>query len=111
MTNNSKGFVSTHRTIFSGKKCSFFSALTVMTIALTNGPKLNAQDGSSPYKNSNLAVDTRIADLIGRMTLEEKARQLDMYFGCEALLETNQYTGRTHAKPDAVFNPEIDRKS
>jgi beta-glucosidase len=107
MTNNSKGFVSTHRTIFSGKKCSFFSALTVMTIALTNGPKLNAQDGSSPYKNSNLAVDTRIADLIGRMTLEEKARQLDMYFGCEALLETNQYTGRTHAKPDAVFNPEM----
>jgi len=35
----------------------------------------------------NLAVDTRVADLIGRMTVEEKARQLDMYFGCEELLD------------------------
>ena len=50
-------------------------------------------------------MEARVADLIGRMTLVEKVRQLDMYFGCESVLETNQYTGRTHAKPDAVFNP------
>ena len=64
-----------------------------------------AQDASSPYKNPDLPVEARVADLIGRMTLVEKVCQLDMYFGCESVLETNQYTGRTHAKPDAVFNP------
>jgi len=60
-----------------------------------------------PYKNPSLAVDARVADLIGRMTLEEKARQLDMYFGCQSVLETNQCASQTHAKPDAVFNAEM----
>jgi beta-glucosidase len=45
------------------------------------------------------------------MTLEEKARQLDMYYGCEALLHTNQYTGRTHALPDAEFDPQMAEKN
>lgn len=48
-----------------------------------------------------------MADLLGRMTLKEKVCQLDMYFGCESLLHTNQYTGRTHANPDAVFDPQM----
>jgi beta-glucosidase len=51
-------------------------------------PELRAED--APYKNPNLAVDARVADLVGRMTLEEKARQLDMYFGCEDLLDKNK---------------------
>ena len=64
-----------------------------------------------PYRNSGLSVDARVAELIGRMTLEEKARQLDMYFGCESLLDTNQFVGRTHAKPDAVLNPAMAEKN
>jgi beta-glucosidase len=106
MTNDSNGIVSTHRTLFGGKKYPFFLILTVMAVTVMGEISASkAQDASSPYKNPHLAVQSRVADLIGRMTVEEKARQLDMYFGCEAVLETNQYTGRTHAKPDAVLNP------
>jgi beta-glucosidase len=36
-----------------------------------------------PYKNAALPVDKRVADLIGRMTLEEKILQLDMFKGTE----------------------------
>lgn len=106
MTNDSNGIVSTQRTLFGGKKYPFFLILTVMAMTVTGEISASkAQDASAPYKNPDLAVEARVADLIGRLTVEEKARQLDMYFGCEAVLETNQYTGRTHAKPDAVFNP------
>jgi beta-glucosidase len=74
-------------------------------------PELRAED--APYKNPNLAVDARVADLVGRMTLEEKARQLDMYFGCEDLLDKNKnqtVDNHTHAKPDAIFDPQFAEK-
>ena len=31
------------------------------------------------YKNPELSTEERVADLLGRMTLEEKIRQMDMY--------------------------------
>jgi beta-glucosidase len=65
-----------------------------------------AQDNPPDYKNSNLPVDERVKDLLGRMTLEEKVRQLDMYFGAEDFLKPDQVLDRTHARPDAVFDPE-----
>ncbi|MBD0834938.1 glycoside hydrolase family 3 protein [Aestuariibaculum suncheonense] len=34
-----------------------------------------------PYQNSNLPVEERLSDLLSRMTLEEKVRQMDMYKG------------------------------
>ena len=36
-----------------------------------------------PYQNSNLTVPARVAELLSRMTLEEKAAQLDMTRGVE----------------------------
>jgi beta-glucosidase len=57
-----------------------------------------------PYKDHSLPVEQRINDLLGRMTLEEKVRQLDMYKGNE-LLQADQRIDQTHAKPDAVFDP------
>ncbi|MDB5000725.1 MAG: beta-glucosidase [Mucilaginibacter sp.] len=36
-----------------------------------------------PYKNPNLPIERRIADLIGRMTVKEKIAQLDMFSGKE----------------------------
>lgn len=36
-----------------------------------------------PYKDPHLPIEKRITDLLGRMTLEEKVRQLDMYWGKE----------------------------
>jgi beta-glucosidase len=114
MTNNLKGVVSTHRTFLSSKKYPFLIILTAMAAALTGEISASkAQDASLRYKNPDLPVNTRVADLIGRMTVEEKARQLDMYFGCEDLLDKNKnptVDHHTHSKPDAIFDPQFAEK-
>jgi beta-glucosidase len=96
----------------SGKwKHPFLMILILFVAALMKGIlAANAQNILPAYKNPDLAVEARVADLIGQMTLEEKARQLDMYFGCESLLDPNQFVGRTHAKPDAIFDPQLAKK-
>ncbi len=112
MTSYSKGILPIHRTLYSHKKYPRFLILTVLAATLLGGISISKAQGTQPpYKNPNLAVEARVADLISRMTVEEKARQLDMFFGCESLLETNQYVGKTHAKPDAVFNPKLAEKN
>ncbi|MDC6365601.1 MULTISPECIES: glycoside hydrolase family 3 protein [Flavobacteriaceae] len=40
-----------------------------------------AQGQTYPYQNSTLDVEERVADLLSRMSLEEKVRQMDMYKG------------------------------
>jgi len=65
---------------------------------------------SPPYKNRDLGIEERVQDLIGRMTVEEKARQLDMYSGCESLLKDTQCLDKTHAKTNAAFEPELAEK-
>lgn len=52
-------------------KISFtqFILLSLGLISVCNGQPL-------PYKNKNLPVETRVADLLGRMTLEEKILQM-----------------------------------
>jgi beta-glucosidase len=66
----------------------------------------NAQDSAPAYKNPNLPVDQRVQDLLGRMSLEEKVRQLDMYSGSDDFLTDDQLRDHhTHAKTDATFNP------
>lgn len=60
------------------------------------------------YKRANLPVEERVQDLLGRMTLEEKARQLDMYAGIPSLMDKS--IDKTHAAPDAVFQPEEAEK-
>ena len=42
--------------------------------------------GKLPYQDRNLPVEERVRDLLGRMTLREKARQLDQYFGTQTFL-------------------------
>ncbi len=37
------------------------------------------------YKNSDLDIETRVSDLVSRMTLEEKIKQMDMYAGGDLL--------------------------
>jgi beta-glucosidase len=71
----------------------------------------HAQDAEPAYKNPGLSVDARVQDLLGRMTIEEKVRQLDMYSGSSDLLTDDQLRDHhTHAKTDAVFNPERAEK-
>ena len=86
--------------------------LLVLTIlAVPACATLLAADVVPPYKDSTAAVDVRVRDLLGRMTVEEKARQLDMYFGCQDLLDTNRCSDITHAKPGAVFDPARAEKA
>ncbi len=56
------------------------------------------------YRQPDLPIEMRVANLIGRMTLEEKVRQLDLYSGATALV--NQHTDSTHAAAQAVFLPD-----
>ena len=46
------------------------------------------------------------------MTLAEKARQLDMYYGCETFIDKKTQTidNHTHAKPDAVLDTQLAEK-
>lgn len=47
---------------------------------------------SSPrYKNADAPIENRIADLLSRMTLEEKAAQIDMLSGNEILRDANSF--------------------
>ncbi|MGC9942610.1 MAG: glycoside hydrolase family 3 N-terminal domain-containing protein [Verrucomicrobiota bacterium] len=89
---------------------AFFSLLApaiAVTVLLGGFLTVKAQDTLPPYKNAASPVESRVADLIRRMTLEERARQLDMYFGCESFVSAGQLASKTHAKPDAVFNSEM----
>jgi beta-glucosidase len=56
------------------------------------------------YKQSDAPLEARIDDLMRRMTLEEKARQLDMYSSAREIVD--KHTDDTHAALDAVFLPE-----
>ncbi len=64
-------------------------------------------EGASPgalYKRHDVPVERRVDDLLSRMTLEEKVRQLDLYSGAKALVD--QQSDDTHAAPTAAFVPE-----
>ena len=56
------------------------------------------------YWQANAPIEKRINDLVGRMTLEEKARQLDFYAGAATL--EDKHTGKDHVAPDATFLPD-----
>src|ERR1700733_22283 len=56
------------------------------------------------YRQSHAPIERRIDDLIRRMTLAEKVRQLDLYSGAKDLVDA--HTDNTHAAPDAAFVPE-----
>jgi beta-glucosidase len=56
------------------------------------------------YKQANAPTEARLNDLLHRMTLEEKARQLDMYSGARYIVD--KHTDDTHAAVNAVLLPE-----
>jgi beta-glucosidase len=66
---------------------------------------VHAQANQMPlYKQPGAPIEARIDDLVRRMTLEEKARQLDMYSSAREIVD--KHTDDTHAAIDAVFQPE-----
>ncbi len=54
------------------------------------------------YRQAGAPIEKRIDDLLKRMTLEEKARQLDLYAGARYSGE-DKHSGKHHAAPDAIF--------
>ena len=65
-------------------------------------------DANAPYRQAALPIDERVRDLLGRMTVGEKARQLDMYAGVPDLIDKAK--DKTHAAPDARFLPDAAAK-
>jgi beta-glucosidase len=64
-----------------------------------------AQEQSSVlYHQADAPAEQRLDDLLSRMTLEEKVRQLDMYSGATGIMSAHDDS--THAASGAVFVPE-----
>jgi beta-glucosidase len=81
--------------------CLYFAGSFSPLFAEQNHP---SSGGSPLYKQANASIEKRIDDLMRRMTLEEKVRQLDMYSGATDLM--SKHSDSTHAAPGAVFLPE-----
>lgn len=66
-----------------GSLVSFGFAISCAGWLLPAGAQqaLPAVPANAPYKQAAVPVEDRVRDLVGRMTVEEKARQLDMYRG------------------------------
>ena len=62
-----------------------------------------AENSKAVYKQANAPIERRIDDLLSRMTLEEKVRQLDLY---RATALVDQHTDGTHAATTANFLPD-----
>ncbi|MDR1332399.1 MAG: glycoside hydrolase family 3 C-terminal domain-containing protein [Tannerella sp.] len=55
---------------------------TCLALASLMSPSCTG-DANPLYRNADAPVDRRVEDLLGRMTVEEKVKQLDMYRGAE----------------------------
>jgi beta-glucosidase len=70
--------------------------IAVLAVLLLLQPQITrSQDGAPDYKNPNLSVDARVADLLKRMTVEEKVAQLTCLWG-----------QRPQAKPQTDFSTD-----
>lgn len=56
------------------------------------------------YRQANAPIEQRVDDLLRRMTVAEKVRQLDMYSSARSIMSS--HTDNTHAAADARFLPE-----
>lgn len=56
------------------------------------------------FASPGAPVEERVNDLLRRMTVEEKVRQLDLYSGAKDLM--NKLKDPTHAAPDAAFRAD-----
>ncbi|WP_286154938.1 glycoside hydrolase family 3 protein [Bacillus sp. FJAT-27264] len=50
---------------------------------------ISAEHHGAPYRNPELPAEKRVEDLLQRMTLKEKVRQLDQYFGSSFMSATH----------------------
>jgi beta-glucosidase len=80
-------------------------AATLMGASLSLAAAQKATPSSVPvYRQSGAPIERRIDDLVQRMTLAEKVRQLDLYSGAKDLVDAHR--DDTHAALNAAFVPE-----
>jgi beta-glucosidase len=83
----------------------------VVVLCTASGLLTRAQQPSTavpadaPYKQPGLPVEDRVRDLLSRMTVEEKARQLDMYRGVSPSVQDDAQKTADEIKAHG-FNPE-----
>jgi beta-glucosidase len=66
------------------------------------------------FLDARLGADARARDLLGRMTLAEKVRQLDMYSGLDDLTGANNDRAadpKTGVRPEGRFDPAMAEKA
>jgi beta-glucosidase len=105
--NHNPQFRSHGATQLSEKRAASLSVIccAACLLLLAHLASVHAQSTNQPlYKQSAAPLEARIEDLMRRMTLEEKARQLDMYSSAREIVD--KHTDDTHAALDAVFLPE-----
>jgi beta-glucosidase len=88
--------------------CKFCLPLLLVTALVPAQESSTGPDAKAPYRQPNFPIEERVRDLIGRMSLQEKARQLDMYAGVPDLID--KAIDKTHAAPDAKFKVDAAQK-
>ncbi len=86
---------------------AFFALLPAVLVSSTSVCAQQAQPpvgADAIYRQANAPIEKRVDDLLRRMTLEEKVRQLDLYAGAKSLVDKRKDSN--HAAADAVFLPE-----
>jgi len=77
----------------------------VIGVASARAQQASQSPGAQPlYKQSTAPIEQRVEDLLRRMTLEEKVRQLDLYAAAGTL--EDKHTGKEHVALDAGFLPD-----
>jgi beta-glucosidase len=82
----------------------FFLIALLLGAALTAAAAQSSPDSSVPlYRRAGEPVERRVDDLLRRMTVAEKVRQLDLYAGAKGLVDKQR--DESHAAAGAAFVP------
>src|SRR5213082_1730428 len=90
------------RSLRSGKAAARLCVVLVVACTLLPASGTRSQEKMPDYKNPRLPVERRVADLLGRMTLEEKVAQLVCLWGGRP--QVNPQTDFSTTRGD--FSPE-----
>src|SRR5437763_14629642 len=89
------------RTSVLGRTLCCVLPLAVCFFSHGNDGSAQSQLTTPVFASPGASIEERVNDLLRRMTLEEKVRQLDLYSGAKELM--NKLKDPTHAAPDAAF--------
>ena len=92
------------KTLWKQKHCTLAITAAFLLLPLSFAEQTSGSSQDALYRHADAPIEKRLDDLISRMTLEEKVRQLDMYSGATAIVD--KHTDETHAAQDSVFLPE-----